>query len=83
MSPAVTPAPLCTDSLSPQTARGLQHRLLSPSAKVSAGVTPPQFASPGESQAVDTRGESDPGGAMPCALVLGGQCQELGDLNCL
>lgn len=70
-SSAAAPAPLPTDSLSPQTVRGPQHRLLFPSAKVGAGVTPHWFASPGESWAVDTCGESDPGGAMPCAVVLG------------
>lgn len=78
----MAPAPLPTDSLSPQIVRGPQHRLLSPSAKVGAGVTPPRFASPGESGAVNSRGESDPGDAVPCAMVLGGHCQELGDLSC-
>lgn len=81
--PSVVPAPLPTDSLSPQTVRGPQHRLLYPSAKVGAGVTPPRFASPGERWAVDARGENDPGGAVPHATVLCRQCQELGDLSCL
>lgn len=65
-SPAVAPAPLPTDSLSPQIVRGPQHRLLSPSAKVGAGITPPRFASPGESWAVNTRVRVTLG--MPCPV---------------